>query len=181
MRIEIPGGGAAMSRTEALPTLRSSRIEAASLQTAPLLIQVPFTRHGRRPRDLGQHRVHRRQPRLAGGRQPKRRLRREVRMTGFAILALSCVTATWNHWRSPGKQLWFAPTSLSTLAHPARPGSAAGTDLAETSQTATHLLPILLSIEPVGTSAEADVEAPVVFPGYLLPDDNREEPAHGGS
>ena len=63
----------------------------------------------------------------------------------------------------------------------AKPGSAAGTGLVEVSQSATHLLPVLLSIEPVGTSAESDVEAPVVFPGYLLPEDNREEPAHGGS
>jgi hypothetical protein len=27
----------------------------------------------------------------------------------------------------------------------------------------------------------ADAEVPVVFPGYLLPDNNREEPAHEGS
>jgi hypothetical protein len=102
-------------------------------------------------------------------------------MTGFAILALSCVTATWNHWRSTGQELWFAPVSLSASPHPAKPGSTAGTGLVEISQAATHLLPVLLSIEPLGTSADFDAEAPVVFPGYLLPDDNREEPAHGGS
>jgi hypothetical protein len=27
----------------------------------------------------------------------------------------------------------------------------------------------------------ADADVPVVFPGYLLPDNNREEPAHEGS
>jgi hypothetical protein len=27
----------------------------------------------------------------------------------------------------------------------------------------------------------AEAEIPVVFPGYVLPDDNREEPAHEGS
>jgi hypothetical protein len=170
-----------MTPTEALPTIRSSRIEAASLQTAPLLIQVPFTRHDRRPRDLSRRPIRHRQPRLARGGQPKRRLRREVRLTGLAILALSCATATWNHWRSTAKQLWLAPAYVSASAHAAMPGAAAGTGLAETSRSATHLLPILLSIEPVGTSAESDVEARVVFPGYLLPDDNREEPAHGGS
>jgi hypothetical protein len=39
----------------------------------------------------------------------------------------------------------------------------------------------LLSIEPLGTTIDSDGEAPVVFPGYLLPDDNHEEPAHEGS
>jgi hypothetical protein len=102
-------------------------------------------------------------------------------MTGFAMLALSCVTATWNHWRSTAPGRWFAPVSLVASPHPAKSGSVAATGLVEISQTATHLLPVLLSIEPLGTSADSDVEAPVVFPGYLLPDDNREEPAHGGS
>ena len=40
---------------------------------------------------------------------------------------------------------------------------------------------VLLSIEPVGTTAESDAEAPVVFPGYLLPEDTHEESAHEGS
>jgi hypothetical protein len=102
-------------------------------------------------------------------------------MTGYAILALSCMTATWNHWRSAGSEFWHAPALLSVSAHPAEPGPATGTGLVETSQSATHLLPVLLSIEPVGTTADSDVETPVVFPGYLLPDDNREEPVHGGS
>jgi hypothetical protein len=39
----------------------------------------------------------------------------------------------------------------------------------------------LLTIEPVGGSADAEASAPVVFPGYLLPDDRHEEPAHEGS
>ena len=170
-----------MSPTEALPTLRSPRIQAALPQTAPLLIQVPFTRHDRHPRGPSQRPIRHRTARLAGGRQPKRRLRREVRMTGYAILAVSCATAMWNYCGSAGKELWLSPAYSSTSAHQAKPGSTAGTCLMETSQSATHLLPILLSIEPVGTTLESDVEAPVVFPGYLLPDDNREEPAHGGS
>jgi hypothetical protein len=91
------------------------------------------------------------------------------------------MTATISHCRSAGKELWHAPALLSVSGHPSESGPDAGTGLVETLQSATHLLPVLLSIEPVGTTADSDVEIPVVFPGYLLPDDNREEPAHGGS
>jgi hypothetical protein len=40
---------------------------------------------------------------------------------------------------------------------------------------------ISISIEPAALAPYADAESPVVFPGYLLPDDGREEPAHAGS
>ncbi len=36
--------------------------------------------------------------------------------------------------------------------------------------------PVLLSVEPAGTIGDSDSETSVVFPGYLLPDDTREEP-----
>jgi hypothetical protein len=38
----------------------------------------------------------------------------------------------------------------------------------------------VLSVEVAGTAIEAEDEAAVVLPGYLLPDDSREEPAHEG-
>jgi hypothetical protein len=40
---------------------------------------------------------------------------------------------------------------------------------------------ISISIEPAALAPYADAESPVVFPGYLLPDDGCEEPAHAGS
>jgi hypothetical protein len=41
---------------------------------------------------------------------------------------------------------------------------------------------VVLSIEPaVAPPADADAEVPIVFPGYVLPDDSLEEPAHEGS
>jgi hypothetical protein len=40
---------------------------------------------------------------------------------------------------------------------------------------------ISISIEPAVLAPYADAESPVVFPGYLLPDDGCEEPAHAGS
>jgi hypothetical protein len=40
---------------------------------------------------------------------------------------------------------------------------------------------ISISIEPAVLAPYAEAESPVVFPGYLLPDDGCEEPAHAGS
>jgi hypothetical protein len=46
---------------------------------------------------------------------------------------------------------------------------------------AAHPPTISLSIDPAALAPYAEVESPVVFPGYLLPDDGCEEPAHAGS
>lgn len=40
---------------------------------------------------------------------------------------------------------------------------------------------ISITIEPAPLPPVAEVESPVVFPGYLLPDDQVEEPTHAGS
>ena len=40
---------------------------------------------------------------------------------------------------------------------------------------------VWLSLEPVETNVDAEPETPVVFPGYLLPPDHREESSHEGS
>jgi hypothetical protein len=40
---------------------------------------------------------------------------------------------------------------------------------------------VVLSIEPASSTSSSETDAPVVFPGYLLPDDSFEEPAHEGS
>lgn len=40
---------------------------------------------------------------------------------------------------------------------------------------------VTISIEPTLSSPFRGAESPVVFPGYLLPDDGCEEPAHAGS
>ncbi len=37
------------------------------------------------------------------------------------------------------------------------------------------------TLSPVIGPPVADMEVPVIFPGYVLPDDSREEPAHAGS
>ncbi len=40
---------------------------------------------------------------------------------------------------------------------------------------------VSISIEPAALAPYAEAESPVVFPGYLLPDDGGEESAHAGS
>jgi hypothetical protein len=40
---------------------------------------------------------------------------------------------------------------------------------------------VLLSTEPMVAAPAAEAEVPIVFPGYVLPDDTFEEPAHEGS
>jgi hypothetical protein len=54
-----------------------------------------------------------------------------------------------------------------------------GSDCAESSAAPPPAISI--SIEPAGLAPYADAESPVVFPGYLLPDDGCEEKAHAGS
>ena len=39
----------------------------------------------------------------------------------------------------------------------------------------------MLSIEPAVTAPGTDAEVPVVFPGYVLPDDSLEDSTHEGS
>jgi len=40
---------------------------------------------------------------------------------------------------------------------------------------------ISISIEPAALAPHVEAGSPVVFPGYLLPDDSSEERAHAGS
>jgi len=40
---------------------------------------------------------------------------------------------------------------------------------------------VVLSIEPAVSAPGTGTEVPVIFPGYVLPDDSLEGPAHEGS
>lgn len=124
----------------------------------PVLIQVP--RVSARSRTAGRW-----SPRAAT--RPRRRLRREVRWTAYALLALF-------------------PPALSALAYWEGRQAALleirGPSAEVKADPEPEPLPprISLSIEPAPTLAPAESEAPVVIPGYLLPDDGLEEAAHAG-
>jgi hypothetical protein len=104
-------------------------------------------------------------------RRRRRRLRREVRAAAYTMMLMA--------------PMMFAPLAIwgerSATAPVAEPGDradgAGGPDLAE----AHHPPVISISIEPVVGSSCPEAEPPVVFPGYLLPDDDSEGRAHAGS
>src|SRR5262249_19723546 len=121
----------------------------------------------------------------AAGR-PRRRLRRGVRRAGWSLLVLVAMASTFTMgWTTRGlgsaRLPWLRTAALARdAAEPAPPlrGGAPPSDLppvvggAEAESLATG---------PALDAPVADADVPVVFPGYLLPDNNREEPAHEGS
>jgi len=181
-----------MSRTEALPTM-PVLMPAASMpltesgfwHPAPVLILVPHVRPssthclsfaGRTAAP----------PRLRGARRPTRRLRRQVRVAGYTLLGLLPLLLAWRHWtdaqsiRHSGSRLLLLPSHRSGREAPDG-GTAPEAWNSASAAVTTSPAPVLLSIEPVGTAVDSDTETPVVFPGYLLPDDHHEEPVHEGS
>ncbi|MGA2699758.1 MAG: hypothetical protein ABSH35_01495 [Isosphaeraceae bacterium] len=180
-----------MSRTEALPTMpvlmpaaSMTLTESGFLHRAPVLILVPHVRPNstRRLKFAGSTAT---SPRLREVRRPRRRLRRQVRVAGYTLLGLLPLLLAWSHWtdaqsiQHPGSRLLSLPSHRSGGEAPD-----GGTDHGawnSASGVTTSPTPVLLSIEPVGTAVDSDTETPVVFPGYLLPDDHHEEPVHEGS
>ena len=158
-----------MTQTELFPETMTSRPDRDGRRCDLVLIRVPDVRDRRTGLKRG------REPRRSqafirplGGRRPRRRLKREIRMAAFAGLA-------------------FAPVFLAASAwclHATPPLSAAEVTASSRSieaETDSPPTAVLISIEPAGGAIEAEIETPVVFPGYLLPDDHREEPVHEGS
>jgi len=180
-----------MSRTEALPTMpvlmpaaSMPLIESGFLNPASVLILVPLVRPSSTRRSKVAESAAM-SPRPWVVRRPRRRLRRQVRVAGYALLGLLPMLLAWSHWTDARSIQHTGFLLLSLPSH--RPGGEApddGTDpKASNSASAVTLspTPVLLSIEPVGTAVDSDTETPVVFPGYLLPDDHHEEPVHEGS
>ena len=117
---------------------------------------------------------------------PKRRLRREVRVAGCALLALMPLVSACTIGLVEPAQL-----GSSRVRSPKRP--------AETSNLAGNALRATERLEPGTDAVEVrpgrscfrsnrpalapgnDTEVPVVFPGYVLPDDSLEDSTHEGS
>jgi hypothetical protein len=118
--------------------------------------------------DRGWKRVRSRRP--SNLRRSRRRLRREVRTAGYGIVLIAILASV-------------APTvrGLASLIRP-HPEREAVIDARRAAQGVAGLRPtISISIEPAALAPYAEVESPVAFPGYLLPDEGYEEPAHAGS
>jgi hypothetical protein len=152
------------------------RFDAGPSAPIPVLIRVPELRVDRdRPQGYG--RASEILPRPGFRRPLKRRLRRVVKLTASALVVVLGLGLAWQVLVPLGPARLPAPIlswGWSRWAHaePAR---------SVTAPTPPPLPTVRLSIEPVGVTADAEAEAPVVFPGYLLPEDNHEESAHEGS
>jgi hypothetical protein len=107
-------------------------------------------------------------------------LRKEVRLAGCTLLAVLPIVILFSQQSFVPSAVWQSARALLFTAQVVH-GDASAVDVSPEGASAAvcPTLPVVLSIEPVGTRVESNAKTPVVFHGYLLPDDNREEPVHG--
>ena len=186
-----------MMRLETDPMTPGQTSGRAPSHGMPMLIQVPRVDvpHERvrswRPGAASRVLSSRRGPSLTGEAgyaraavRPRRRLRRGVRRAGWSLLVVAAMAGTFTvGWTSRGGGLPLSPllgrtTLVRDGARPAR-APEEGARPSEAGPAIVEAEPF--AVMPALSAPVADAEVPVVFPGYLLPDNNREEPAHEGS
>ncbi len=163
-----------------MPAIRSEESLPGSLA---VLIEVPETkaRQSTRRRPAQRRmRVVRRQP-----RRGKRRLRSEVRLAGCALLALiPIVSACTLGWSNHPDRILACSISdpLEAVADGSASSAASRLGLGyQGGQTAAASpAAFVLSSEPANAVTGA-AQVPVNFPGFVLPDDSREDLSHEGS
>jgi hypothetical protein len=164
-----------------MPAIRS---EENLLGSLGVMIEVPETKarqtKGRHRGAQPRTRVVRRQPRLR-----KRRLRSEVRLAGCALLALiPIVSACTLGWSNHPDRILACSISdpLEAVADGTTSSTASrlGFDYQASQAGAASPASFVLSTEPAIT-VPGDAEVPVNFPGFVLPDDSREDLSHEGS
>jgi len=176
------GEGAAMSQSDTLskmPAIRSDRDLSLALE---VLIEVPDLKGSR----MGRGKVQ--SPRREATSRPKcvrtkRRLRREVRVAGCALLALMPLVSLCTIGSSSQPSRVVACSIADTIAGRNNLAAKAPRDRAlEPGTNASRSTgAVVLSVEPPAQVPGNDTEVPVVFPGYVLPDDSLEDAAHEGS
>jgi hypothetical protein len=108
-------------------------------------------------------------PKMAEGPRPfhtrirRRRLRREVRITGYVLLAILPLSMAFASFG--GDRLMPLASRLVVEQH---------------ANSARHPVIVLTPLEPVVTVQQPELCAPVSLPGYLLPADTSEESSDGG-
>jgi hypothetical protein len=191
-------GVTAMMRHNTEPTTPGLRTGRKPAEPVALLIQVPRVleprRRGRvwRPEAAGSSR-----PAWPGSSRPlrtgldrpavrpRRRLRRGVRRAGWSLLVLASMTATFTMgWTTRGSgvlRLAILDTAANGRDKDRAPSASVGrARLSVDAPTEGDVDADAVAIGPALGPPVADAEVPVVFPGYVLPDDRREEPAHEG-
>jgi hypothetical protein len=162
-----------------MPAIRSFRAVPLSLE---VLIEVPELRGGRMGRGKTQSpwRTATSRPRYV---RTKRRLRREVRVAGCALLALMpLVSACTMGWSSrPSRVVACSIAEMTAEKNNLAVSAPRDRVLAPGTNALGATEAVVLSVEPAGLVPGSDTEVPVVFPGYVLPDDSLEDAAHEGS
>jgi len=175
-----------MSRTDTLSAMPAIRSERTLSHSFAVLIEVPEVEADRIKRGRATVWPRERSRRPHSG-PPRRRLRRPVRLAGCALLTLaplvSLCTLGWSN--RPNRILACSISDgLETAADPhgfADPHDQSRQQGVRTGPPMSSAGVVVLSIEPSGSAPGADSGAPVIFPGYVLPDDGLEGRAHEGS
>jgi len=178
-----------MNHLQATPALPHSRAGRSVRPEFKVLIEIP-TIQGRissesvawgRPKfPLENHRPGGSAP---AGRRPRRRLKREVKFAAcvvFACLPLSFEASRF--WSNRLANIAAMNLTRPPLHDDGRVGEGLGSSLVhQVSSSVFEPAVVLMSIEPAQSGITSEAEPPVIFPGYLLPEDSVEEKAHEGS
>jgi hypothetical protein len=173
-----------MTRADTLLTVSSIRSDRGATRYLGSLIEVPEVKRvparSARPTIVGHC-----QSRRTSAARPKRRLRREVRIAGCALLALApLLAASTLSWS--GRSARVLACSIAEATAPDQGFDASALPRKPSSRAAEPPvgLPgvIVLTIEPAAATAPGtDTAVPVIFPGYVLPVDGLEDTTHEGS
>lgn len=187
--LECPERGVtAMMQLDTEPTTHGLRAGRSNRDAMAVLIRVPRVDEPRdrvrawRAEEAARFRPTRSAQARRAGVRPRRRLRRGVRLAGWWILALASMGGTFAMgWMTRGsgpldRQVLTASIHGRHAGGPSRaPAGVERPDDSPQGEAET------IAIGPAVVAPVVDAEVPVVFPGYLLPDDSLEEPAHEGS
>jgi hypothetical protein len=174
-----------MSQADLKIEMPPTRSEYTISSPLAVLITVPKVKVRSRTERSQVARPHMRITRHAT-RRIRRRIRRKVRVVGFVLLALVPITSACTlGWSNRPDRILACSISDPLQATANSDNSADILQLAQRYQspqpTIASLGIVTLSSEPAVTIPEPIVEAPVIFPGYVLPDDTREDSLHEGS
>jgi hypothetical protein len=174
-----------MDHAQQLFEVATSRCEQALPHSLAVLIQVPAVKHNRSRRYATAAPVESRS-RHHAVRGPRRRLRRRVRLAGCALLVLSPIasacTLGWSNQPTRIMACSIADTGERGEGSDVNTSSGSNFHRASgTGQSGGSPSTVVLSSEPAAGAPEAQAVVPVIFPGYVLPDDSLEDRAHEGS
>lgn len=175
--------GAAMSPTDTLLRDPLPRCEGTAPGAFVSLIEVPDVKRGasRRLRVTGARRWDRGRP----SRGPARRkLRHEVKVAGCALLALAPLLAA-STLRQSDRPARVLACSIAEARSPDRVSEIGANPVGLKNHSLDTPLnytgDVVLSSGAAAPADATDPEVPVVFHGYVLPDDSHEESTHEGS